>query len=152
MATTVDDIKTTYPVPVYYYEVKVDDLDPIHFSEVSGLSIEYETISYKDGLSFREGEKHMPGQMKAVNLTLKKGIVRADSKLFDWISTVSLNTVVKKDITISLKDETDAPVVSWKVQNAFPKKLDAPGFNAGSNEVAIESMELMASKLDVEYH
>ena len=151
MATTIDEIKSTYPVPVYYYQVHVGTIGDMNFSEVSGLAIEYDTISYKDGMSFKMGEKHMPGQMKAVNVTLKKGIVRADSKLFNWVSTVALNTVQKEDIAISLIDESDQPVVKWTVYNAFPKKLDAPGFNAGSNEVAIESMELMADRLDVEY-
>ncbi len=152
MATSPDDIKNTYPIPVYYYEVKIDGLDPIAFSEVSGLSIEYETITYKDGLSFKEGAKHMPGQVKPANITMKKGIVRGGNKLFNWMSSVKLNTVEKKDITISLKDESDAPVVTWKAIDAFPKKLDAPAFNATSNEIAIESLELMASDLKIEYH
>ena len=152
MATTIDDMKKDpFPLVVYYYEVKIDEYDPINFSEVSGISIEYDTITYKDGMSYKEGERHMPGQSKPVNLTLKKGMVRADNKLFDWINSVHLNTCTKRDITISLKDADDAPVVSWKVFNAFPKKLDAPGFNAGSNEVAIESLELMADRLTIEY-
>ncbi len=152
MATKVDVIKNTYPIPSYYYEVKIDGMKPIAFSEIAGLSIEYETVSYQDGLSYKEGVKHMPARAKPVNLTLKKGVVRADSKLFTWISTVKLNTVTKRDITISLKDEKDKPVVSWKVSNAFPKKLDAPSFKADSNDVAIESLELMADKLNLEYH
>ncbi len=152
MATTVDEIRNTYPIPVYYYEVTIDDMAPIAFSEVSGLSIEYDTVTYQDGMSYKEGQKHMPARSKPVNLSLKKGIVRADSQLFDWISTVKLNTVTKKTVIISLKDEADAPVVTWKVDNAFPKKLDAPGFKADSNDVAIENLDLMADKLSIEYH
>jgi len=152
MATTVDDIKTKYPLPVYYYDVKIDDLDPIAFKEVSGLTIGYEDpITYKDGLSHKEGAKHMPGQRSAVDITMKKGIVRGDPKLFDWINTINLNTVVKKDITVSLMDESDSPVVSWKITNAFPKKMEAPTFDATSNDVAIESLELRADSLSIEY-
>ncbi len=152
MATSPDDIKKTYPIPVYYFEVKIDDLDPIAFSEVSGLSIDYETITYKDGLSYKEGVKYMPGQASPINLSLKKGIVKGGAKLYNWLSSIKLNTVEKKDITISLKDEEDAPVVTWKVIDAFPKKMDAPGFNATSSEIAIESMDLMANDLKIEFH
>ena len=74
MATSVADIKTRYPLPVYYYEVMIDTLAPIAFSEVSGLSIEYETITYRDGLSYKEGAIHMPGMAKPIQVTLKKGI------------------------------------------------------------------------------
>ncbi len=151
MATSVKDIKDKYPIPVFYYRVTIAGEDAIAFSEVSGLSIEYETITYKDGMSYRDGSKHMPGLATPVNLTLHKGIVRQDSFLFDWISTVRLNTVEKRDVRIDLLDETGTAVVSWTVTDAFPKKLDAPSFNATSNEVAIESLELMASTLKVEY-
>ena len=46
--------------------------------------------------------------------------------------------------------QSGAAVVSWKVINAFPTKLDAPSFVASSNDVAIESMELMADSIVVE--
>jgi phage tail-like protein len=149
MATSVDDIRNKYPIPAFYYQVSIDGNDAIAFSEISGLSIEYETITYKDGLSWRDGAKYMPGMTTPVNLTLQKGIVKADSYLFNWINTVSLNTVEKRDITISLLNENHEPTVSWVVKDAFPKKLNAPSFNASSNEVAIESLELMASSLEV---
>ena len=149
MATSVEDIKNKYPIPVFYYRVTIGNNDAIAFSEVSGLSIEYETITYKDGLSYKEGNKYMPGLMSPVNLTLQKGIVKADSFLFDWIATVRLHTVDKRDVRIDLLNENGEPTVSWKVSDAFPTKLDAPSFNASSNEVAIESLSLMATSLTV---
>ncbi|MDZ8104381.1 MAG: phage tail protein [Nostoc sp. DedQUE12a] len=151
MATSAEDIKNNYPIPVFYYRVTIDGDDSHAFSEVSGLSIEYETITYRDGMSYKDGAKHMPGLSTPINLSLKKGIVRKDSYLFSWISSVKLNTVAKRDIRIDLLDETGAAVVSWIAINAFPKKLDAPSFNATSNEVAIESLELMANDLKIDY-
>lgn len=149
MATTVDDIKNKYPLPVFYYRVTIAGEDAIAFSEVSGLSIEYETITYKDGLSHRDGIKYMPGMKAAINLTLKKGIVKSDSYLFNWFSTIKLNTVEKRDVRIDLLNENGEPTVSWTVTDAFPKKLDVPSFNASSNEIAIESLELMATDLTI---
>jgi phage tail-like protein len=70
--------------------------------------------------------------------------------LFAWINSIQLNRVDKKDIYVRLCDETGAAVVSWKVTNAFPTKLDAPSFTASSNDVAVESMELMADRVSVE--
>ncbi|BAY79999.1 hypothetical protein NIES25_64870 (plasmid) [Nostoc linckia NIES-25] len=151
MATSAEDIKNNYPIPVFYYRVTIDGDDSHAFSEVSGLSIEYETITYRDGMSYKDGAKHMPGLSTPVSLSLKKGIVRKDSYLFNWISTVKLNTVAKRDIRIDLLDETGTAVVSWTAINAFPKKLDAPSFNATSNEVAIESLDLMANDLKIDY-
>ena len=151
MATTAEDIKNNYPIPVFYYRVTIGEDDSHAFSEVSGLSIEYETITYKDGMSYRDGAKHMPGLGTPVNLTLQRGIVRQGSYLLDWINSVQLNTVEKRDVRIDLLDESGEAVVSWTAIDAFPKKLDAPSFNATSNEVAVESLELMASDLKVSY-
>jgi phage tail-like protein len=147
MATTADDIKTKYPLPVWQYQVQVGEED-MAFSEVSGLNIEYETISYADGM----GVKHMPGKGTPVELSLQKGIVNGDTKLLDWITSIKLNTVDKKDITISLLDEEgENPLVTWTVVNAFPTNLEAPTFDANNNEVAIETLSLMADDLKVEY-
>jgi len=151
MATSIQEIKNKYPIPVFYYRVTIAGEDAIAFSEVSGLSISYETITYKDGMSYRDGPKHMPGMASDVSLTLKKGIVRKDDYLFKWISSIKLNTVEKRDMRVDLLDETGEAVVSWTVTNAFPKKLDAPSFNATSNEVAVESLELMADYIKIDY-
>nr|VFJ43032.1 MAG: conserved hypothetical phage tail region protein [Candidatus Kentron sp. DK] len=154
MALSAATIKTDYPLPVYNYKVNIGN-DTIAFSEVSGLNIVYDTITYKE--SHTEGKKvgpkimHMPGQGTPASLTLKKGVVRGKSvsKLYQWVSSINLNQVEKKDITISLCDETGAAVIIWKVINAFPTQLDAPTFDATANEVAVESMALMADDVQI---
>ncbi|WP_366241018.1 phage tail protein [Chromobacterium subtsugae] len=42
--------------------------------------------------------------------------------------------------------------MTWSVSNAFPKKLTAPSFNGGSNEVSVEQLELMADDITVTFH
>lgn len=156
MAITQDEIKSSYPLPVYNYKVDIGK-DTIAFSEVSGLNIAYETTVYKES-STEAGKAsprvfRMPAQATTTTLTLKKGLVPAKSQaaLYDWISSIRINQVVKKDIVISLCDESGKAVVTWKVINAFPTKLDVPTFDANSNEVAIESMELMADDIAINY-
>jgi phage tail-like protein len=70
--------------------------------------------------------------------------------LFEWINATQINQNDKKDIYVRLCDEKGDAVVSWKILNAFPKKLNAPSFTAESNDVAIESMELMADRILIE--
>jgi len=147
MAITAKEIKADYPLPVYAYKVEIDGKD-VAFSEVSGLDISHETTTYKESRTDgNPGLKvfHMPAQGTPANLTLKKGVVRQKSvKLFfEWINSIKLNQVQKKDIVIRLCDEGGKAVVSWLVPNAFPTKLQAPTFDATSNDVAIESMEVL---------
>lgn len=152
MALTKEQIASTYPIPSYNYKVEVGG-KTIGFSEVSGLDIVHETITYKESAAGL-GPKvvHMPAQGTPANISLKKGFVSGVSVpvLFDWINSIALNRVDKKDIYIRLCDENGKAIVSWKVINAFPTKLEAPSFTADSNDIAIESMDLMADGVSME--
>lgn len=151
MAVTKDEIRANYPLPVYNYRVEINGAT-IAFSQVSGLSIAFETYTYKESQTAEgiAGPRvlYMPAQATPTTLTLKKGVIGANSLpiLFDWINAIQINQVEKKDIYIRLCNEAGEAVISWQVINAFPTKLEAPAFDANSNEAAIESMELMADR------
>ncbi len=155
MALSKDEIKTAYPLPVYNYRVEIGGA-AVGFSEVSGLSISYETTTYKESPveSGAPGPRvmHMPAQGTPATVTLNKGVVRDTSiaTFFSWINAIQINQVEKQDVYIRLCDENGDAVISWKVTNAFPTKLDAPSFDANSNDAAIESMELMGDKISIE--
>ena len=155
MALTKDDIRTDYPLPVYNYRVEIAG-ESVAFSEVSGLGMSYETTTYKESPteSGAPGPRtmHMPAQTTPPQITLRKGLVRAVSirTLYDWLKTTQINQIEKKDIFVRLCDENGDPVISWKVANAFPTKLDAPSFDASSNDAAIDTMELMADAVTIE--
>jgi phage tail-like protein len=155
MAVTTADIKDTYPLPVYNYKVEIGGV-AIAFSEVSGLSIGYETTTYKESNTDQKAPGprvlHMPAQATAINITLKKGMIRTQSvaSLYKWIASIQINQIEKKDVYVRLCDEKGEAVISWKATNAFPTKLDAPTFDAKSNEAAIESMVLHADRIFIE--
>jgi phage tail-like protein len=155
MATTKTDIKTNYPLPAYNYRVEIAGV-AVGFSEVSGLSIKRETTTYKEsptgGGAPGPVAMYMPSQRSNATITLKKGLVRKNSvgTLYKWLASTELNLIEKKDIYVRLCDEKGEAVISWKVLNAFPTKLDAPSFSATSNDAAIESMELMADSISIE--
>lgn len=144
-------IKQLYPLPVYNYRVEIGGID-IAFAEVSGLAIQYEPITYKHGLSWKEGAEYMPGQKQPVRITLRRGLTKRRRELYDWVQTIQQNKVEKRNLVVHLCDEAGVPVISWKVNQAIPLKLDAPQFNAESNDIAIESMELMAESIFTEFH
>jgi phage tail-like protein len=149
MATSTDQIAASYPIPTYRFVVSMGS-ESIPFNNVSGLDITYDTIEYRDGIGnwFR-----MPGQRQTVTLTLRKGVFPGDSSLYDWINSISLNQVEKKDITISLTDDAGTTLLlTWNVSNAFPTSLTSPSLDAASNEVAVQEVRLMADRVTVQTH
>jgi phage tail-like protein len=138
-----------YPLPAFHFVVDWGGTK-VGFSEVTGLNIEVQVIEYRDGFSPEYSMRKMPGIPKFGNITMKRGVFKQDNEYFTWLNTVKLNTVERRDLTISLLDENHAPVMVWKAKNAFPVKIEGPGLKASGNEVAIESMEVAHEGLTIE--
>jgi phage tail-like protein len=137
-----------YPLPVFHFTVQWGGTR-IGFSEVSGLTQENQAIEYRDGSFPEYSSIKMPGLRKFTNVTMKRGIVKADNDFFKWLSTVKLNQVERRDVVVSLLNENHEPVMTWKIQNAFPVKVEGPGLKASGNEVAIESIEIAHEGLEL---
>lgn len=138
-----------YPLPAFHFRVEWGGTR-IGFSEVTGLNQENQAIEYRDGSFMEYSSIKMPGLRKFSNITLKRGVIKADNDFFKWLSTIKLNTVERRDLTISLLDEAHNPVMVWKALNAFPVKVEGPALKASGNEVAIESIELAHEGLEVQ--
>jgi len=130
-----------YPLPKFHFQVEWGG-SKIGFTEASGLDVETEVIEYRDGASPEYHKIKMPGMRKYSNITLKRGTFQGDNEFFDWFNTVSLNTIERRDLTLSLLNEEHSPVIVWKIKNAFPIKVQSTDLKSDGNEVAIESMEL----------
>ncbi|MBL3655543.1 phage tail protein [Fulvivirga sediminis] len=139
-------ISDDYPIPVYSYRVTIDGSQTMSFSEVSGLEIDYDYVDYRHGLGFLMGINLIRGQAKPVKVNLKRGVTKHREYLTTWLDKGD-----KRDVLIELCDEDGTGMVSWQVSRALPFKLDAPAFNADSNSVAIESMELVAHGLTIKH-
>ena len=138
-----------YPIPVFHFQVDWGGTK-LAFSEVSGLNIETQVIEYRDGLSPQYSTIKMPGLQKDNNITLKRGVFKSDGEFYEWWNTAQLNTIERRDITISLLDEAHEPVTTWKIKNAWPTKVEGPSLKADGNEVAIESMEVVHEGMTIE--
>lgn len=141
-------IQAQYPLAVFHFSVDWGGTR-VGFSEVSGLTQEIQAIEYRDGSFPEYSSIKMPGLRKYSNITLKRGIVKSDNELFNWLSTVRLNKIERRDLTIKLLDEDHNPVMTWQVARAFPVKVEGPRFKASANEVAIESIEIAHEGLTV---
>ena len=84
----------------------------------------------------------MPGQRKFSNITMKRGTFKSDNQFYILFNNVSLNTIERRNLTISLLNENHEPVVVWKIKNAWPVKVQSTDLKADGNEVAIETIEI----------
>jgi phage tail-like protein len=138
-----------YPIPKFHFRVEWGGTN-IGFSEISGMNIENKIIEYRDGVSPEFSKIKMPGMREYSNITLKRGTFKGDNEFYKWLNTISLNTVERRDLTISLLNEKHEPVVVWKIHNAFPIKVQSTDLKADGSEVAIEQLDLAHEGLTIE--
>ncbi len=139
----------TYPLTKFHFRVEWGG-STVGFTEVTGLDFQVEPIEYREGSSPNYHKIKMPGMHKYSNITMKKGTYKGDIEFYEWMNTISLNKVERRDITVSLLDETHEPVITWKIRSAFPVKVQASDFKADGNEVAIETIEFAHEGLTAE--
>lgn len=144
-----------YPLPKFHFQVEWGGTK-IGFSEVSGLDVETDLIEYRDGASPEYSNIKMPGMQKYSNITLKRGVFQSDNEFYGWWNEAKLfegnSTPFRRDIIISLLNESHEPVVTWKVKNAWALKVQSTDFNAASSETAVESIELVHEGCVIEHN
>lgn len=146
-----------YPLPKFHFQVEWGGKQ-IGFSEVSGLSVETANIEYRHGASPEYVKTQMPGMQKYANVTLKRGTFQSDNDFYDWWKETKAfqeenktGSKFRRNIIISLLNENHDPVVTWKLKNAWPIKVQPTDLKADGNEVAIETIELVHEGLTIEY-
>jgi phage tail-like protein len=138
-----------YPLPQFHYQVSWGN-EKIGFSEVSGLNHEIQMIEYRHGEMKTHYSVKMPGLCKYGNLTFKRGMHKESKEIPKWLKTVKMNTVERKDLTISLLNENHEAVITWKALQCFIVKYEGPAMKAAGNEVAIESVEIAIEHLEIQ--
>jgi len=140
---------SVWPLPKFRFEVKWDG-DVMSFQEVSGLDMEAQPIEYRAGDSKAFSVVKMPGIKKYSDVTMKKGVFKSDNKFFNWFKEIQMNVIKRKAITISLLDEAGAPVMTWKLENAWPMKISGTDLKSTGNEVAVETIVIAHEGLTIE--
>lgn len=138
------------PPVAFYFSVKFEGFFEVPFQEVSGLSLEMETETVKEG-----GENsfsyQLPVRRKHGNLVLKRSLMPIYHLLELYIVGVLESSgsreIPTTSVVISLRDEHHFPSHTWLALNAYPVKWSTNEFNSQKNELVIEQLELAYTNL-----
>jgi len=158
--------------PAWKFYVEVLGVLVAEFQECSGLTMEREVQAVREG-GTNDFEWLLPGQIKYPPLVLKKGITY-NRELWRWFRWGMLdgqvwgfNTVPGASMAISLLKTqgiivpmgtsisivlgtVDGKVAKhWDLIGAIPTKWTGPEMTAGSDQVAIETLEVMHQGIDL---
>lgn len=141
------------PVSFYFRVViqgspKIPDTD---FLEVSGLKMELQLEELKEG-GQNDFVHLVPKTVKHGNLILKRALEPLSNGLETWIKDTLEGGFAKKikprNIVVYLMDAQGKALRCWWCSNAYPVKWEVNTFNAKTNELAIETLELCYNLLE----
>jgi phage tail-like protein len=137
-----------YPPWGFYYKVEFhiaggDPLptDDARFQSVSGLSVEYDYESFKEGGENRFEHK-LPVRTKYADLVLKRGMLTGSGVIKWFLAAFGNREFAPADVSVILMNEKSDPLRTWNVAHVIPKKWLVSDFNANENSIVIETMEL----------
>lgn len=127
------------PYSSFRFLIEVEGIIAGGFTDVSGLSIQTEVDSIREG-GVNDFEYKLPRGTKYTDITLKRGLI--DWELYNWYKDVINGIINRKSGAIYLLDHQGNQVMDWYFFEAYPVKWDVSSFNATSNTVASETLVL----------
>ena len=121
------------------YWLTIDGYDIGQWTECSGLSIEFDILSFQEG-GQNAFEWKLPGRRSFGDVTLKRPIDKDSSKVTRWLSSSGAGKATSASIT--LFDPEGAVLTSWRLSGVRIKSWTGPTLKAGSTEVASESLKI----------
>jgi len=145
----------TTPYPSYSYLVDLkgprDPEKPLGgFAEVTGIKTELHIAEYRDGNDKNPWVHKYSGVHTTADITCKRGIVDS-SDLWAWITEArTTGPAAQRDVTITLRDESNNPVQIYKLYAVTPKSLTGPALNGkGTGDLAIEELVLAPENIEI---
>jgi phage tail-like protein len=133
------------PFAGYNFRVEIDGMPEARFTECQGLSSESAVITYREGGDHRV--RLIPGLTRYSPITLKRGIT-SDRSLWEWRKRVADGLVDRRNGSVILLSADGKDVIRWTFENGWPSKWEGPALNGQSNDVAIETLEIVHEGLD----
>jgi phage tail-like protein len=132
------------PFRNFRFKVEIDGIIQAGFNEVTIPDSTTDPVEYREGTDQSHMRK-LSGLTKGGNITLKWGTT-PNLEFFNWRQKVVEGKILearKKNMAIILMDDLGQPAARWEFDQVWPTKYKPADLSAKSNDVAIESLELV---------
>lgn len=136
------------PLRGYNFRVELDNTSVASFREASGLSVNTDPVDYREGTDTWLSVRKLPGLRKQNNISLKRGIT-PNKDLWNWYLNILNGVDDRRNGAIVLQDEQHNDVMRWEFQNGWITKWEGATMNATSNDVFIETIEIVHERLEL---
>jgi phage tail-like protein len=136
------------PFQQFNFLVEIDNVPRAGFTECSGLTTDTDPIDYREGADKALNVRKLSGLRKYTNIVLKHGYTK-DKSLWEWRKKVINGQTERRSADVILLNEERNEVLRWRIHEAWISKWESGPFNAKTNDVAIETIEMMHEGLEL---
>jgi len=123
------------------FTVVIDGKPLGNWQKCEGLSVSYDIEEYSEG-GLNGFVHRIPGRAKYETIKLTRPVDPASNAVAAWVSSVQrFNS--RGTAQIAILDATGKPVTVFSLSGVFPSKYSGPSLDVGSNQIAMESLELI---------
>jgi phage tail-like protein len=129
------------PYRAYNFKLLVNGVAEGHFTEVAGLGVKVERISYREAGN-NAGVRAIPGRVTYSPVTLRFGLT-SSMDMWRWLTSAVEGKVQRRNVSVVVLDPGGtAEVLRWNLLNAWPEEWYGASLDALSHDLAIETLVL----------
>lgn len=119
------------------------------FAECSGLDMTMQPESFNEG-GANQRQTHLKGKVSYGQLTLNRGMT-PNNHLWKWFQVASAPGVnARADGVITVFQPDGETAMVFKLTDCLPVNLRGPSLNARNGEIAIEELQLVYARLELQ--
>jgi phage tail-like protein len=127
------------PYRSYTFNLLIQGVSAGHFTEVSGLGVRIERITYREA-GLNSLVRAIPGQVSYSPVTLRYGLT-SSADAWNWLMEAVKGNVRRTEVSIAVLDPAGgAEAMRWNLANAWPCEWLGAPLAATSTELAIETL------------
>jgi phage tail-like protein len=132
-----------------FFALEIDALTIAWFTGCSGLSVEFDVTTFKEGNGSKVVERKRPGKPKYSEVVLKRGYT-TNMDVHTWFKEVSdaAKETPYKTASIVIYDRQQQEAARFNLEGCWPSKLTASDLSSGSDDVMVEELTIQHEFLD----
>jgi phage tail-like protein len=137
----------TDPFTAYNFKLEIQGVTAGHFTECSGLGIEIDAISYREGGN-QQVVHRVPGMVRYEDIVLRYGVTTS-GELFAWVMSAAKGAPQRKNVSILILDSSGSTeVIRYNLIAAWPAAWRGAPLHALTGGLAIDTITLVFESLE----
>ncbi len=136
------------PFSAFNFIVEISGVEVSDFIIADLPKISAQPMRVREGDDRRLSARRLMGSVEIGDLKLTRGY-DGNPNLWRWFETVAGGEDERRTISVILLDRRRQEVARWNFFNAWPSMYEGPTLDAGSNDIAIETITIACESVEL---